>query len=640
MSTVQDSDLVQKIKNLGPWHQIIEITPGTTTSAPVNDSAIIREKKEGTRSVPTYQPVPSIQNDGVSLSDFRPSFFDVIQKVYPDGLQGKSVLDCACNAGGYCFWSKELGARQAFGFDVREHWIDQAQFVRNHRTVGDVDGIHFEVRNLYDIDASDCESADVTLFKGIFYHLPLPMRAIQLAVDKTDETFWFNTASSLEGPDGLLQLVFEGDEDVMSGVHQLSWLPTGPKVMAKLLRSIGFESVQLMLHRSGESRWNERVHKNLDRNRARFELIAHRESGKLAGLQADSLEYFDEGYFVPQRLKVSTVMASGANLCEAAVLAMAKACKFTTGGFYESGVFENEQVESTTAKTYGLHQVTCVSESIITECDAVVLPFAGDVNRVLDRAQYFFERGVKTYKFDVLAEFSVRRALRWIEENDFNKLFVDASRLDDGFQEQGACELEKLLGCGKRIDEFLVDDSRIPLEHYQSPHSAGTEQTESRVLLSMISNLLFWDLPSRPELVEFEFRGTSQESEVVVLRDPFEKNPFPIEAIKMAADQAERYLVLGTEFASGFPDGYLAPDFERSFDNGFPLWLPTGSRTIVQILYWLGFQDVRLLVEHDDIRLSQQRLEFVAGRKVNSLRRLHAVSRRFDRAGKLCPPRK
>ena len=41
-----------------------------------------------------------------------------------------------------------------------------------------------------------------------------------------------------------------------------------------------------------------------------------------------------------------------------------------------------------------------------------------------------------------------------------------------------------------------------------------------------------------------------------------------------------------------------------------------------------------------ELRTAQQRLEFVAGRKENSLRRLHAVSRRFDRAGKLCPPRK
>ena len=30
--------------------------------------------------------------------------------LYPDGFQGRSIMDCACNCGGYLFWAKEIGA--------------------------------------------------------------------------------------------------------------------------------------------------------------------------------------------------------------------------------------------------------------------------------------------------------------------------------------------------------------------------------------------------------------------------------------------------------------------------------------------------------------------------------------------------
>jgi tRNA (mo5U34)-methyltransferase len=43
------------------------------------------------------------------------------------------VLDCACNCGAFLFWAKELGADECFGFDIRQHWIDQAEFLREHR---------------------------------------------------------------------------------------------------------------------------------------------------------------------------------------------------------------------------------------------------------------------------------------------------------------------------------------------------------------------------------------------------------------------------------------------------------------------------------------------------------------------------
>ena len=48
-------------------------------------------------------------------------------------MEGRRVLDCACNCGYFLFWSRELGAGEGLGFDAREHWIRQARFLAAHR---------------------------------------------------------------------------------------------------------------------------------------------------------------------------------------------------------------------------------------------------------------------------------------------------------------------------------------------------------------------------------------------------------------------------------------------------------------------------------------------------------------------------
>src|SRR5438046_2699327 len=76
----------------------------------------------------------------------RQRFLQLLEKLYPNGLGGRRVLDCACNCGGYTFWAKEAGAGECFGFDVRKHWIDQAKFLLQHRAlIHDVDDMRFAV---------------------------------------------------------------------------------------------------------------------------------------------------------------------------------------------------------------------------------------------------------------------------------------------------------------------------------------------------------------------------------------------------------------------------------------------------------------------------------------------------------------
>jgi 23S rRNA G2069 N7-methylase RlmK/C1962 C5-methylase RlmI len=78
----------------------------------------------------------------VNPSDLRP----LLERLYPNGLDGKRFLDCACNAGGYSLLASDLGA-YSFGFDVRDHWIEQARFLKRHFGKSD-EQVRFEVCDL------------------------------------------------------------------------------------------------------------------------------------------------------------------------------------------------------------------------------------------------------------------------------------------------------------------------------------------------------------------------------------------------------------------------------------------------------------------------------------------------------------
>jgi tRNA (mo5U34)-methyltransferase len=198
-------------------------------------------------------------------------------QIYPAGLDGRSVLDCACNCGGYLFWAKELGAGQCFGFDIREHWIEQARFLREHRQGPGAD-IRFEVCDLYDLPLG-LDRHDVTLFQGIFYHLPNPIEGLKIAADLTEELLIISTAARTDLPDGTLVSLEEGVTQVMSGAHRLAWFPTGPDVLIRILAWVGFPYARC-------TRWRRAVARQ-PKSLGRIEVIASRSE--------ETLHAFDQG---------------------------------------------------------------------------------------------------------------------------------------------------------------------------------------------------------------------------------------------------------------------------------------------------------------------------------------------------------
>jgi tRNA (mo5U34)-methyltransferase len=208
---------------LAPWHLQVEITPELTT----------RDLYEASE-----EKLPE--------GFYDPSFVkDVIARLYGEaGMAGRSMLDCACNNGAYLFAAKEAGAGPCFGFDVRQIWIDQARFLAKYRD-GPSDDMRFEACDLYDLPQRGLDPVDFTVCAGVLYHVPDPIRAIQVVADLTSDVMLLMSACAPGHRDGAFVASKETTEDPLSGVYGLSWFPTGPAAAIAVLRWLGFQEFRI-----------------------------------------------------------------------------------------------------------------------------------------------------------------------------------------------------------------------------------------------------------------------------------------------------------------------------------------------------------------------------------------------------------
>ena len=235
-----------EVERLAPWHHDVEIAPGIRT---------------GDRRV-RGNPDPAL--GAPSIVDPLRNMRMLIGDIYPEGLAGRSFLDCACNAGGHSFAASALGAGRVYGFDARPHWIAQANFLARHLPA---ENMSFETHPLAGLAVG--ETFDVTLFRGIFYHLPDPVAGLKIAADRTRELIIVNTASRPRDESGLL-INLESETEVMSGVDRLAWLPTRPEVVTSILQTFGFAHSRVRFNWQTGPDWG------------RFEVLAAREASTFA----------------------------------------------------------------------------------------------------------------------------------------------------------------------------------------------------------------------------------------------------------------------------------------------------------------------------------------------------------------------
>ncbi len=221
-----------EIERLGPWHHDVEIAPGVSTMGARGATDPDHRFEEH------YSPDEMMQYP--------------LDAVYPDGLRGRSFLDCACNSGGHSVAALRRGAGKGFAFDARQHWVDQAQFLARECGAPELTVRRCE---LNDLPGLGLEPFDVTLFAGIFYHLPDQVAGLRIAADMTKELLIVNTAVRPRRERALV-LNLESDSHVLSGVDRLARLPTGPAVMRDLLAWCGFKHSRIDLYWSnGPKGW-------------------------------------------------------------------------------------------------------------------------------------------------------------------------------------------------------------------------------------------------------------------------------------------------------------------------------------------------------------------------------------------------
>ncbi|MGQ7848696.1 hypothetical protein ACUNV4_29640 [Granulosicoccus sp. 3-233] len=266
MTQVKESEfLKRKITELGPWHHKVVITPDISTQ--IGSESESRIGSEGT----------------VVLIDDKQEFVDLLGSIYPDGVSGRSFLEAACNCAAYSNYFMQLGGEKAFGFDAREHWVNQANFLKKH-LLDDTEAAQFRVADLEGVKSIGLDNYDIGMFKGIFYHLPDPISSLKTIADLTNEVLIFNSASRYSPRSGLV-LAREDTSHLMSGIYGLNWFPTDPAVIEKLLQTMGFNDFRVLFWhkrpsiRNGMKRGVTRFLKNTIVGNGRFGLIAARKKG-------------------------------------------------------------------------------------------------------------------------------------------------------------------------------------------------------------------------------------------------------------------------------------------------------------------------------------------------------------------------
>ena len=164
-------------------------------------------------------------------------------------LEGKRVLDVACNCGGFSLEAAESGADYVLGIDVTPKYIEQANVLKRAFSADNVD---FDLISIEDLDPDRVGTFDVVLNFGILYHLENPVLAMKRLSAVATDVMVVETALDRDGGErsswrmDILEPVEDADRIASTGLWRTGEVcqlfPTGQAV-EHLLGFLGFTQV-------------------------------------------------------------------------------------------------------------------------------------------------------------------------------------------------------------------------------------------------------------------------------------------------------------------------------------------------------------------------------------------------------------
>ena len=103
-----------------------------------------------------------------------------LEALLSGSIADKSVVDIACNWGGFSIEARLRGAAEVMGFDIRPENIAKASRMIRHF---DINGIDMQVQDLFTYDVD--RQFDIVLNLGLMYHISQPFEMMKKTYEMT-----------------------------------------------------------------------------------------------------------------------------------------------------------------------------------------------------------------------------------------------------------------------------------------------------------------------------------------------------------------------------------------------------------------------------------------------------------------------
>jgi hypothetical protein len=133
-------------------------------------------------------------------SDYRLNFiWQGVEALLGGSIKGRSVVDIACNWGGFSIEARLRGASKVMGFDIRPENIAKAGRVAAHFGAQDIE---FRVQDLFTHEVT--EQHDIVLNLGLMYHISMPWEMMKKTYEMTRDVAVIDTVVHREAFSGFV----------------------------------------------------------------------------------------------------------------------------------------------------------------------------------------------------------------------------------------------------------------------------------------------------------------------------------------------------------------------------------------------------------------------------------------------------